>query len=76
MKPWPMPATITKKVYDEGMKTMAEKGVTVVYPSDIDSLVQATRPVVKKLVGDAPNGQALYDAVIAAKATATATAKK
>lgn len=59
-----------KKVYDEGMKTMAEKGVTVVYPSDLDSLVQATRPVVQKLVGQAPNGQALYDAVMAAKAKA------
>lgn len=61
-----------KKVYDAGMKTMAEKGVTVVYPSDLDSLVQATRPVVQKLVGQAPNGQALYDAVIAAKAKAKA----
>lgn len=61
-----------QKVYDEGMKTMTEKGVTVVYPSDLDSLVLATRPVVKKLVGDAPNGQALYDAVIAAKAKAKA----
>ena len=59
-----------KKVYDEGLKTMAEKNVTVVYPSDLDSMVLATRPVVKKLVGDAPNGQALYDAVIAAKAQA------
>lgn len=59
-----------KKVYDEGLKTMAEKNVTVVYPSDLDSMVLATRPVVKKLVGDAPNGQALYDAVIAAKAKA------
>ncbi|CAB3672186.1 MAG: TRAP transporter substrate-binding protein [Achromobacter pulmonis] len=61
-----------KKVYDEGMKTMAEKGVTVVYPSDLDSLVLATRPVVQKLVGQAPNGQALYDAVMAAKAKAKA----
>lgn len=61
-----------KKVYDAGMKTMAEKGVTVVYPSDLDSLVQATRPVVQKLVGQAPNGQALYDAVMAAKAKAKA----
>ena len=61
-----------KKVYDAGMKTMAEKGVTVVYPSDLHSLVQATRPVVQKLVGQAPNGQALYDAVIAAKAKAKA----
>lgn len=60
-----------KKVYDEGMKTMAEKGVTVVYPSDLASLVQATRPVVQKLVGQAPNGQALYDAVMAAKAKAS-----
>lgn len=59
-----------KKVYDEGMKTMAEKGVTVVYPSDLDSLVQATRPVARKLVGQAPNGQALYDAVMAAKGRA------
>lgn len=62
-----------KKVYDEGMKTMAEKGVTVVYPSDLASLVQATRPVVQKLVGQAPNGQALYDAVMAAKAKAKAS---
>lgn len=61
-----------KKVYDAGMKNMAEKGVTVVYPSDLDSLVQATRPVVQKLVGQAPNGQALYDAVMAAKAKAKA----
>lgn len=59
-----------KKVYDEGMETMKKKGVEIVYPSDLDSLVQATRPVTKKLIGDAPNGQALYDAVIAAKATA------
>ena len=56
-----------KKVYDEGMKTMAEKGVTIVYPTDLDSLVLATRPVVKKLVDDAPDGQALYDALMAAK---------
>ncbi len=59
-----------KKVYDEGMETMKKKGVEIVYPSDLDSLMQATRPVTKKLIGDAPNGQALYDAVIAAKATA------
>lgn len=56
-----------KKVYDEGLKTMKEKGITVVYPSNIDSLHEATRPVVKKLVDSAPNGQALYDALIAAK---------
>ncbi|MDS1141044.1 TRAP transporter substrate-binding protein [Pusillimonas sp. SM2304] len=55
------------KVYDEGMKTMAEKGVTVVYPNNLDSLVEATKPVVKKLVGDAPNGQELYDALMDAK---------
>ncbi|CAB3697549.1 TRAP transporter substrate-binding protein [Achromobacter pestifer] len=59
-----------KKVYDEGMETMKQKGVAVVYPSDLDSLVLATRPVVKKLIEQAPNGQALYDAVIAAKANA------
>lgn len=58
-----------KKVYDEGMKTMAEKGVTVVHPSNKDSLVQATRPVVQKLIDSAPNGQELYDALIAAKKT-------
>jgi TRAP-type C4-dicarboxylate transport system substrate-binding protein len=46
---------------------MQARGVSIVYPSNLDSLVQATRPVVKKLVGEAPNGQALYDAVIAAK---------
>lgn len=57
-----------KKVYDEGLKTMAEKGITIVYPSNMDSLVQATRPVVQKLIDSAPNGQALYDALIAAKA--------
>ncbi|MGB6106109.1 MAG: TRAP transporter substrate-binding protein [Pusillimonas sp.] len=56
-----------KKVYDEGMKTMEEKGVTVVYPSDLESLVQATKPVVRKLIGEAPNGQELYDALMAAK---------
>lgn len=59
-----------KKVYDEGMETMKQKGIAVVYPSDLDSLVVATRPVVKKLIEQAPNGQALYDAVIAAKANA------
>lgn len=58
-----------KKVYDEGMKVMAEKGVTIVHPTDMESLVQATRPVVKKLVNSAPNGQELYDAVIAAKSS-------
>lgn len=46
---------------------MEQKGVSIVYPSNLDSMVQATRPVVKKLVGEAPNGQALYDALIAAK---------
>ncbi len=56
-----------KKVYDEGMKTMAEKGITIVYPSNLASLVEATRPVVKKLIDQAPNGQELYDALIAAK---------
>lgn len=56
-----------KKVYDEGMKTMEAKGVSIVRPNNLDSMVQATRPVVKKLVGEAPNGQALYDALIAAK---------
>lgn len=57
-----------KKVYDDGLKTMAEKGITIVRPSNMESLVQATRPVVQKLVDSAPNGQALYDALIAAKA--------
>ena len=55
------------KVYDEGMKTMKEKGVTIVQPSNLESLIEATRPVVKKLVGEAPNGQELYDALMAAK---------
>src|SRR5690606_38684203 len=53
-----------KKVYDEGMKTMAEKGVTIVEPSNIESMIEATKPVVKKLIDQAPNGQALYDALI------------
>ena len=55
------------KVYDEGMKAMGEKGVTVVYPSNLESLVEATKPVVKKLIGEAPNGQELYDALMDAK---------
>ncbi|PND30633.1 C4-dicarboxylate ABC transporter substrate-binding protein [Achromobacter pulmonis] len=56
-----------KKVYDDGMKTMAERGVTVVYPSDLPSLAKATEPVAKKLIGEAPDGQQLYDALMAAK---------
>src|SRR5690606_24259976 len=56
-----------KKVYDAGLKTMAEKGITIVHPSNMESLVQATKPVVQKLIDSAPNGQALYDALIAAK---------
>lgn len=56
-----------KKVYDDGMKTMAERGVTVVYPNDLPSLAKATEPVAKKLIGEAPDGQQLYDALMAAK---------
>ncbi len=57
-----------KKVYDEGMKTMAEKGITIVQPGNLGSLVEATRPVVDTLIKQAPNGQELYDALMAAKA--------
>ncbi|NYT78938.1 TRAP transporter substrate-binding protein [Alcaligenaceae bacterium] len=56
-----------KKVYDAGIKTMEEKGTVIVHPSDIESLVKATRPAAQKLVSEAPNGQELYDAVMAAK---------
>lgn len=56
-----------KKVYDEGLKTMEEEGTIVVKPSDIDSLVQATRAVSQELIDEAPNGQELYDAVVEAK---------
>lgn len=56
-----------KKVYDEGLKTMEERGTKIVQPSDRESMVQATRPVVEKILKTAPNGKELYDAVIAAK---------
>lgn len=55
-----------REAYDKAMDEIAEAGITIV-ESDVDSLREATASVTQRLIDQIPDGQALYDAVIAAK---------
>lgn len=54
------------EVYAKGMDAIRAAGVTIVEP-DVETLKAATAEVAQQLISQIPNGQALYDAVLAAK---------